>query len=202
MATITINSKPLALALMLLTLSLAYASDDKPDTNDALEKLTHDPLVFKNLRVLTDVVGVSTQPYVDSFKEGEVPKPDPKDMPSKDQYRGMGFPVTTPDMKPGNVGANEGDRFNVSHMIRPLAIVGDDPISQTWLKQNATELRERRATVFVVNVENSERFKLLESLAPGVYFQASNGQRFVDEYNVKHYPFYISAQTGVVRNAD
>ena len=202
MAKKMLGSKKMLCVALLFPYSFAYCSVYNNHTTVTLEKLTQDPLVFKNIKVITDVVGVSTKKYVDSFKEGEVPRPDESDMPSKDQYRGMGFPVSTPGLKPGNIGPNEGNGFNISQILRPIAIVGDDDVSRGWLKRYAQKLKERRATVFVVNVSDSDSFKVLESLAPGVYFQASNGQRFIDEYNVTHYPFYVSAETGVLRNAN
>lgn len=170
----------------------AYAEgDNKPS-------IPLNPLTYKQLTVITNVVGESTEKYVKRYQEGEMPKPDLKDMPKADQYRGMGFPVRTEKLSVGNVKVGEGSKFNLEHIYRPIAIVGDDEISREWLTRYSEQLKSRKATVFVVNVESSERFKQLEQLAPDVYFQAVNGDRFHSEYRVSHYPFYISKETGVL----
>lgn len=187
------NSLKLISLSSMMVLSLGAYAQATDETNIALN-----PLLYKELEVITNVVGESTQRYVTRFQDGEMPKPDKSALPKADQYRGMGFPVKTEKLTLGNVEIGEGETFNLEQMFRPLAIVGDDQVSRNWLQQYAEQLKSRKATVFVVNVESSSRFKQLEKLAPGVYFQAVNGDRFHTEYNVNHYPFYISKETGVL----
>jgi len=80
--------------------------------------------------------------------------------------------------------------------LRPFFVVGDDELSQTWLRRNAASLREHGAVGLVVNVETVQALNRLRSLVPDVPLSPVVGDDLAERLRLRHYPALITA-TGI-----
>ena len=109
------------------------------------------------------------------------------------------FPVITKSMSVGKVGADEAMDIKYQVAMRPMFIVGYDPVSISWLKTNKDLLAEKKAIGLVVNVESKEQMDALQKIVGDeVMMQPTPGDRLSEHLKIKHYPFYMDNQ-GVMR---
>lgn len=109
------------------------------------------------------------------------------------------FPVVTTSMTVGKVTPDEAKDIKYQVAMRPMFIVGYDPVSINWLKSNQALLSEKKAIGLVVNVENREQMEVLQKIVGGdVMMQPTPGDRLAEHLKIKHYPFYMDNQ-GVMR---
>lgn len=109
------------------------------------------------------------------------------------------FPVKTPEMTIGPVSANEAKSVRYQWLTQPLFIIGYDPVSIKWLKQNKQRLEEQRAIGLVVNVSTPEQMNELQAIAGSkVRMQPTPGTDMSKNLNIGHYPFYADGN-GVMR---
>ena len=82
---------------------------------------------------------------------------------------------------------------------RAMFLIGYDPVSMSWLKENRQFLASKSAVGFVVNVQTIPQMNELQSIAgEGITLQPMPGDRFAEHMNIKHYPFYLD-RDGVMR---
>jgi len=98
------------------------------------------------------------------------------------------FPITTTMLSVGKVK----NRKIKNRMSRAVCVVGDDKRSKKWIKNNRSKLNSINALCIVINVKSKKRFQSIKTLAPNVDFQASNGNVFAKQLNIKHYPFLLN----------
>lgn len=109
------------------------------------------------------------------------------------------FPVVTNSMSVGKVGYGEAKDVKYQVAMRPMFIIGYDPVSISWLKTNKDLLAEKKAIGLVVNVENKEQMDVLQKIVGNeVMMQPTPGDRLSEHLKIKHYPFYMDNQ-GVMR---
>jgi len=92
-------------------------------------------------------------------------------------------------MTPGRVRARRIDRPG---LIRPVFIVGADPISLQWLHIHAAQLKKHQATGIAVNVENAHQLKRLQNAAGGITISPVPGQKIARQLSLSHYPVLVS----------
>lgn len=109
------------------------------------------------------------------------------------------FPVVTNSMSVGKVGVDEARDIKYQVAMRPMFIIGYDPVSIGWLKTNKDLLADKKAIGLVVNVESKEQMDVLQKLVGDeVMMQPTPGDRLSEHLKIKHYPFYMDNQ-GVMR---
>lgn len=109
------------------------------------------------------------------------------------------FPVRTTNMSVGPIGPNEGAKLNHNILTRPFFIIGYDPTSIAWLKNNRAVLSEHKAIGLVVNVENRDQMNVLQDAAgEKIALQPTPGDKLADYFGIQHYPFYLG-RDGVMR---
>jgi len=80
--------------------------------------------------------------------------------------------------------------------LRSFFIVGDDELSQAWLRRHAALLVERSAVGLVVNVETLDALNHLRMLVPDVPLSPVSGDDLAERLGLRHYPALITA-TGI-----
>lgn len=109
------------------------------------------------------------------------------------------FPVITKSMSVGRVTDDEASEIKYQVATRPMFIIGYDPVSMKWLKDNRELLSEKGAIGLVVNVETNEQMEELQKLAGDkVMMQPTPGDNLAEHLKLKHYPFYMDSM-GVLR---
>ena len=77
--------------------------------------------------------------------------------------------------------------------LRPFFLVGDDPLSLTWLRQRAAELQEMGAAGLAVEVTDNEALARIRAAAPGITILPVNGNDIATRLQIEHYPVLITA---------
>ncbi|MGO3130324.1 MAG: integrating conjugative element protein [Alcaligenes sp.] len=154
---------------------------------------TPEPLI-----VVEDRGGVSALPYYDALnlqpRTGGVqrsPIPIPQIPPSVDAEAQM-LPVHSAKLTPGAVAR----RVIEAAGLQPFFLIGDDEVSQAWLRRHAASLRERNAAGLVVNVETAQGLERLRALAPGLRLWPVSADDLAERLGLRHYPALITA-TGI-----
>ncbi len=102
------------------------------------------------------------------------------------------FPVSTRNARAGRLSANPHRTELPGGPGRAIALVGDDPASQRWLRANAQRLTSLDAAVMVVNVDTQAQFIALKALAP-VPFLPASGEALFEALGVDVWPLLILA---------
>jgi len=102
------------------------------------------------------------------------------------------LPVRSSKLTPGTVTR----RAIEAPGLRPFFVVGDDELSQTWLRRNTASLLERGAVGLVVNVETLQALNRLRALVPDVSLSPVSGDDLAERLGLRHYPALITA-TGI-----
>ncbi|MCX8957030.1 integrating conjugative element protein [Erwinia psidii] len=147
-----------------------------------------------SLTIVGDLGGQPTAPLFDAVnadagKQDEVPEnlQPPASLSISDM-----LPVSTPEMTPGQLASRP---LNLPGMP-PVFVVGDDPLSHSWLAQHVAELRQQNATGMVINVHDEPALTTLRQLVPGVEMVPVRGSDLSHRLNLTHYPALITA-TGI-----
>jgi len=77
--------------------------------------------------------------------------------------------------------------------LRPFFLVGDDPLSLTWLRQRAAELQEMGAAGLAVEVADTEALARIRAAAPDITILPVNGNDIATRLQILHYPVLITA---------
>jgi len=148
--------------------------------------------------VVQDLGGVSALPYYQALnlqarhvdaRSPEIMVPQVSATPVDEADM---LPVRSRKLTPGTVTR----RAIEAPGLRPFFVVGDDELSQTWLRRNAASLLERGAVGLVVNVETEQALNRLRTLAPDVPLSPVAGDDLAERLGLRHYPALITA-TGI-----
>jgi integrating conjugative element protein (TIGR03765 family) len=104
----------------------------------------------------------------------------------------MGFPITTPSMRPGSLQAPVRLR-TAGWLVAPMFIVGDDLRSRQWLADNRNKLRHLGASGLVVNVASLDAFRSLRTVAPDVPLVPGSVEALARQAGLSVYPLYVAA---------
>lgn len=139
------------------------------------------------LTVVEDRGGASALPYYQDIE------PEPAHAPPVENgvRAGGAFPVSTPELSPGPV---QGRVINAAG-LQPMFIVGDDPMSQAWLKQKLPALQGLQAVGLAVNVGNAARLQEIRRWAPGLQVMPVPASDIAGRLGLQHYPVLITATT-------
>lgn len=99
-----------------------------------------------------------------------------------------GLPVTTAWLSPGRVQPAVLDRV-ISPA--PLAIIGDDPRSRRWLREQAAYLRRIGARIWVVELAAIDTLRSIERAAPGLTVHVATADALKGVLPQPHYPLLI-----------
>jgi len=150
------------------------------------------------LIVVQDLGGASALPYYEALnlQPRNVDALPPNIMvpqaPTTPRSEADMLPVRSARLAPGTVTR----RAIEAPGLRPFFIVGDDELSQTWLRRHAASLRERGAVGLVVNVETLQALNRLRALVPDVPLSPVSGDDLAERLSLRHYPALITA-TGI-----
>ncbi len=152
------------------------------------------------LEVIGDFGGQSAKPFLpksDDFKVHMKKLIDERR--GKKRLMAANIPVVSKSLKVGQVTEEEAKDVPYHMIARPVFIVGYDPVSLNWLDNNSQFLAEKNAIGFVVNVETVAQMNELQAVAgKGILLQPTPGDRFAEQMNIRHYPFYLDSD-GVMR---
>ena len=151
------------------------------------------------LIIVEDRGGVSALPYyqaldlpskgapIDSPSHVEVLAAPPHPFSEADM-----LPVSSALLSPGSV-----ERRSIQAPgLQPLFLVGDDELSQAWLRERAASLLTLNAVGLVVNVDTAEGLARLRELAPGLTLSPVSGDDLAQRLELRHYPVLITP-TGI-----
>jgi len=150
------------------------------------------------LIVVQDLGGASALPYYEALNlqprhvDALPPNIMVPQVPAISASEADMLPVRSAKLTPGVVNR----RTIEAPGLRPFFIVGDDELSQTWLRRHAALLRERGAIGLVVNVETLQALNHLRTLAPDVPLSPVSGDDLAERLGLRHYPVLITA-TGI-----
>jgi integrating conjugative element protein (TIGR03765 family) len=97
------------------------------------------------------------------------------------------LPVRSPLLQPG-----EPTRRTVkAPNMRPLFLIGTDPVSRAWLSASHGALRQMGAVGFVVHLDTEEEFRALKEMAPGVWLTPASGNDLAQRLSLKTYPVLL-----------
>ncbi len=114
--------------------------------------------------------------------------PQPSVVPS--QRKVCALPVSTPSMRPGKV-ATYTRRLPLP---RPLFLLGDDALSQSWLQENRLRLKAIGAVGLLVEANDQQAVDRMTALADGVPLTPSSAESFAHNLGLTHYPVLLSSQ--------
>jgi len=150
------------------------------------------------LIVVQDLGGVSALPYYEALNlqprnvdalPPNIVIPQTPTMPASEADM---LPVRSSKLTPGKA-----ERHAIEAPgLRPFFVVGDDELSQVWLRRNAASLLERGAVGLVVNVETLDALNRLRMLVPDVSLSPASGDDLAERLGLRHYPALITA-TGI-----
>ncbi|WP_412461726.1 integrating conjugative element protein [Pseudomonas sp. SC11] len=139
------------------------------------------------LTVVEDRGGASALPYYQDIE----PEPAHAPLVVTGVRAGGAFPVLTPELSPGAV---QGRVINAVG-LQPMFIIGDDPMSQAWLKQKLPVLKGLQAVGLAVNVSNAARLQEIRRWAPGLQVMPVPASDIAGRLGLQHYPVLITATT-------
>ncbi|WP_409160573.1 integrating conjugative element protein [Pectobacterium sp. B2J-2] len=154
------------------------------------------PFVSAELTVVADLGGESTDVYFEAIN----PQTDPNfsggglspDLSSPATGNNLTIasvlPVTTPELTPGTVSPRA---LKLTGMP-PIFIIGDDPLSRSWLVKRVEELQRLNATGFVVNVSSEASLRELQVLLPKNDIAPVSGSDLARRLQLSHYPVLIT----------
>ncbi|QXI31206.1 integrating conjugative element protein [Pseudomonas vanderleydeniana] len=102
------------------------------------------------------------------------------------------LPVHTPSLQPGRVTP----RVHNIPGLRPLFLVGDDPLSRQWLLERIEVLRELKAVGLVINVQQLPALAELRRLGAGLDMAPVPADDLARRLGLRHYPVLVT-ETGL-----
>ena len=99
------------------------------------------------------------------------------------------LPARTPSLTPDKVTP----RAIRSPGMTPFFLVGIDPHSRAWLRQQADVLRNLDAMGLVVNVDTLDELEQLRDSVPGLTLSPVSADDLAGRLGLKHYPVLITA---------
>jgi integrating conjugative element protein (TIGR03765 family) len=151
------------------------------------------------LIVVKDAGGVSALPYYRAINL--LPSPGdaaPVQLPAlaplpTHRYREADFlPVHSARLTPGRVTR----RVLAAPGLEPLCLIGDDPLSRSWLKTHLATLQQLHAVGLIVEARSYAAVQTLRALTPGLVLVPASGNDIARRLDLHHYPVLITA-TGI-----
>ncbi|OBX04292.1 integrating conjugative element protein [Gallibacterium genomosp. 3] len=146
------------------------------------------------LEVIADVGGESAlrfyepiQPIIDSNSEAMVHS----DMLPPTFHEKDLLPIVSHLMKVGKVVPR---KMNLPTM-QPMFLIGDDEVSEMWLRQRLAYLTEIGATGLVVNIKDYERLQQLRTIAKNMPLLPVSADDLAQRLQLTHYPVLITQQS-------
>ena len=100
------------------------------------------------------------------------------------------LPVVSPGLTPGPVKSRA---IRLVGLIRPLFLVGNDPLSLEWLARHQPHLQRLGAIGWAVNVADREGLERLRQAAGGLAVLPIPGDDLASRLPLLHYPALITA---------
>ncbi|OBW95826.1 MULTISPECIES: integrating conjugative element protein [Gallibacterium] len=101
------------------------------------------------------------------------------------------LPIVSHLMTVGKVSSR---KMNLPTM-QPIFLIGDDAMSETWLKQRLAYLTEISATGLVVNIKDYERLQQLRTIAKSVPLLPVSADDLAQRLKLTHYPVLITQKS-------
>lgn len=183
------------LAISFFILAMAVNATAGQSTTETIVKKT----MMTDTEVIEDHGGQKIDSYLPQNKENAKRQKENFDKRKSTRLFNAHFPVVSKSLSVGLVEPDEAETIKYQVAMRPIFIIGYDPISIKWLQQNQQLLSEKKAIGLVVNVNSQDEMNELQAIAgDSVMMQPTPGDNFAKELNIRHYPFYMDNQ-GVMR---
>ena len=101
------------------------------------------------------------------------------------------LPVSSSLLRPGAVTPRALDMPG----LRPFFMLGSDPRSLSWLRENTARLQAMGAVGLAVAVPNIEALNRIRAAAPGMVILPVNGDDIAARLQISHYPVLVTATT-------
>jgi integrating conjugative element protein (TIGR03765 family) len=101
------------------------------------------------------------------------------------------LPVSSSLLRPGAVTPRALDMPG----LRPFFMLGSDPRSLSWLRENSARLQAMGAVGLAVEVANIEALNRIRAAAPGTVILPVNGDDIAARLQISHYPALVTATT-------
>lgn len=149
------------------------------------------------LEVIADVGGESAlrfyepiQPIVESEPQNESTIANSEMLPPTFHEKDL-LPIVSHLMKVGKVVPR---KMNLPTM-HPMFLIGDDEVSEMWLRQRLAYLTEIGATGLVVNIKDYERLQQLRTIAKNMPLLPVSSDDLAQRLKLTHYPVLITQQS-------
>ncbi|WP_236075122.1 integrating conjugative element protein [Marinobacter nauticus] len=184
--------KHLSVLLLGLMMSSATVASSPKASPEALTGV-------HELEVIGDFGGQSAQPFLPQKADFRAQLQKLQQERKGRRFMTSNIPVSSPSLSIGRVTDEEARNVPYHMVSRAMFLIGYDPVSRNWLKENRQFLASKNAVGFVVNVQTIPQMNELQSIAgEGITLQPMPGDRFAEHMNIKHYPFYLD-RDGVMR---
>ena len=107
------------------------------------------------------------------------------------------LPIQTLEMAPAKLSRQaltKELRQQLSHLSRPLFLLGTDPFSQQWLRQYRSQLLAIGAVGMLVDVTTITDLQRIEALGKGLTIIPASASTLAQTLGLRHYPVLISRQ--------
>lgn len=152
-----------------------------------------------NLAVIEDRGGQSTSSYMPKKNSNAKQQVQARFEKQHNMLKNPYLPVITKNMTVGPISDSEAKEIRYEMLQKALFIVGYDPVSMNWMRQNKELLSEKGAIGLVVNIETKEQLAEMRNIVgEEVILQPTPGDSLAEHVNIRHYPFYVDNQ-GVLR---
>lgn len=121
---------------------------------------------------------------------------DTRSRPSPEHLSALGgeawmLPVSSALLSPGKIAPRA---LNMPG-LRPFFLLGGDPRSLSWLRENTARLLAVGAVGLAVEVADSEALSLIRATAPDLVIVPVNGDDIAARLRISHYPVLVTATT-------
>jgi integrating conjugative element protein (TIGR03765 family) len=150
----------------------------------------------QGLIVVKDAGGVSTLPYYQVINllpsphdPASIRLPALPSLPTRRYSEADFLPVQSTRLTPGYVT----ERLINAPGLEPLCLIGDDPLSRSWLKAHLATLQQLHAVGLIVEVRSYAALQALRALTPGLVLVPASGDDIARRLDLHHYPVLITA---------
>lgn len=136
------------------------------------------------LIVVEDRGGTSALPYYQDLE----PEPSPGSSSPVGVPGAGAFPVRSAQLSPGTV---QGRVINAPG-LQPVFLVGDDPLSRSWLLQRRDQLQQLQAMGLAINVASDERLAEIRRWAGNLQVLPTPADDLAARLGLRHYPVLLT----------
>lgn len=101
------------------------------------------------------------------------------------------LPIKTASLSPGVI---KSEPREFKQVIRPIFIIGSDPMSIEWLERNKPVLVENQAIGMLVEVNTVDQLKRIGQIGTGLQIAPSSGEQIAQILKIRHYPVLITSE--------